>query len=123
VQTSSPEYAAQVQAQAQEHLERVHGIRVTTRDILAPLVADLDGAEIHIVLRAGDAPRSGHLDMDRWFSDYGACDEAYLLHWYRTGERREFRSFWRDDAPPAQPKPVPPFTPEKRRFRLDDVVI
>jgi hypothetical protein len=47
--------------------------------------------------------RAGILDMDQWFSDYGACDEAYLLHWYRTGERREFRSFWLDDAPLVKP--------------------
>jgi len=67
--------------------------------------------------------RTGITDIDQWFSDYAACDEAYLLHYYRTGERREFRSFWLDNAPPVQPKPVPPFTPTRRRFRLDGVVI
>jgi hypothetical protein len=32
----------------QEHLERFYGIRVVIRDIPAPLIGDLDGAEIHI---------------------------------------------------------------------------
>ena len=65
----------------------------------------------------------GITDIDQWFSDYAACDEAYLLHYYRTGEKGEFRSFWRDKVPRVQPKPVPPFTPVKRRFRLEGVVI
>ena len=65
----------------------------------------------------------GITDIDQWFSDYAACDEAYLLHYYRTGEKREFRTFWRDKVPRVQPKPVPPFTPVKRRFRMKGVVI
>ena len=65
----------------------------------------------------------GITSVDEWFSSYSACDQAYLLHFYRTGERRDFRSFRRDDAPPLQPKPIPPFTPTKRVFRLDGVVI
>ena len=59
----------------------------------------------------------------QWFSDYSACDQAYLLHFYRTGEKRDFRSFWRDNAPRIEPKPIPFFTPTKRVFRLDGVVI
>jgi hypothetical protein len=60
---------------------------------------------------------------DQWFCDYTACDMAYLLQYYRTGEKREFRSFWRDNAPLVQPRPVPPFTPTERTFRLDGIVI
>jgi hypothetical protein len=67
--------------------------------------------------------RTGILDIDQWFSDYSACDGAYLLHYYRTGEKRDFRSFWLDNVPLVQPKPAPPFTPTRRRFRLDGVVI
>jgi hypothetical protein len=175
VRKSFAEYAEQVR----QHLEIAYGIRVVARDIPAPLLADLDGSEIHIdpavspeqrlfllahlfghtvqwnaqpgafelgqryrpPVDEDDIPaiigyereaasyglellhRAGILDMDRWFSDYGACDGAYLLHWYRTGEGREFRSFWLDDAPLVKPKPVPPFSPIKRRFRLDGVVI
>ena len=66
---------------------------------------------------------AGIWDIDQWFSDYAACDEAYLLHYYRTGTKGEFRSFWRDNVPQVQAKPVPPFTPTKRRFRMEGVVI
>lgn len=62
-------------------------------------------------------------DADRWFSAFSACDQAYLLHFYRTGEKREFQTFWRDDVPAVQPKPAPRFTPTRRRFRMDGVVI
>ena len=35
----------------------------------------------------------GITDIDAWFSGYTACDQAYLLHFYRTGEKRDFRNF------------------------------
>lgn len=164
---------------AQGCLERTYGIRVVIRGILAPLIGDLDGAEIHIdpacspeqrlflaahlfghtaqwnldprafelgnryspPVEESDIPaildyereaaayalymlhQIGVRDIDSWFSDYAACDEAYLLHYYCTGEKREFRTFWHDNVPLIQPKPVPPFTPTRRRFRLDGVVI
>ncbi|HEY2016522.1 MAG TPA: hypothetical protein VGH38_23625 [Bryobacteraceae bacterium] len=66
---------------------------------------------------------AGISDVDGWFCDYTACDQAYLLHYYRTGEKRDFRSFWRDDAPLIEPRAVPPFTPTRRVFRLEGVVI
>jgi len=62
-------------------------------------------------------------DIDRWFCDYTACDMAYLLHYYRTGEKRPFQSFWRDGTPPIEPKAIPRFVPAKRVFRLDGIVI
>jgi hypothetical protein len=65
----------------------------------------------------------GITSMDQWFSDYTACDQAYLLHYYRTGEKRDFRTFWPDHAPAIQPKPLPRFTPSRRKFRMDGVVI
>jgi hypothetical protein len=49
---------------------------------------------------------TGICDVDSWFSAYTACDQAYLLHFYRTGEKREFRSSWQSDAPLVQPKAV-----------------
>ncbi len=61
--------------------------------------------------------------VDQWLSDYTACDMAYLRHYYRTGEKREFSSFWQDDTPRIQPQPVPPFTPTKRSLRCDGIVI
>jgi hypothetical protein len=62
-------------------------------------------------------------EIDAWFSNYTACDQAYLLHFYRTGMKRDFQEFWRDDAPLILPKPIPPFVPTKRAFRMDGIVI
>jgi hypothetical protein len=65
----------------------------------------------------------GIMEIDQWFCDYTACDQAYLLHFYRTGERRNFRSFSTGSAPLLQPQPIPPFTPTRRTFRMDGIVI
>src|SRR5262245_26351730 len=43
---------------------------------------------------------------DQWLSDYTACDMAYLEHYYRTGEKREFTSFWRAGTPLIDPRAV-----------------
>jgi hypothetical protein len=61
--------------------------------------------------------------IDHWMSDYTACDRAYLMHFYRTGQKRDFAMFWQDGASRIRPRPIPPFTPRKRVFRLDGVVI
>jgi hypothetical protein len=62
-------------------------------------------------------------DADEWFSAYSACDQAYLLHYYRTGEKGTFRDFWPETAPRLEPKQVPAFTPSRRTFRMDGIVI
>jgi hypothetical protein len=62
-------------------------------------------------------------DLDCWFSNYTACDQAYLLHYYRTGEKRDFRTFWTGNAPLIKPLPIPRFTPKRRSFRMDGIVI
>jgi hypothetical protein len=61
--------------------------------------------------------------IDDWFSKYSACDQAYLMDFYRKGEKHDFRVFWPETAPCLQPKAVPPFTPTRRTFRMDGVVI
>jgi hypothetical protein len=66
---------------------------------------------------------AGITDVDEWLSRYTACDQAYLLHYYRAGEKRNFCTFWRDDVPRVWPKAIPPFTPTKRVFRMDGIVI
>jgi hypothetical protein len=65
----------------------------------------------------------GITDIDQWFSNYTAADQAYLLHFYRTGDKGEFKNFWRDNAPLLGPKAIPQFKPKKRVFRMDGVVI
>jgi hypothetical protein len=62
-------------------------------------------------------------EVDQWFTDYAACDAAYLRHYYVTAEKREFLSFWKDGTARLQAQPVPPFTPANRAFRSDGVVI
>lgn len=62
-------------------------------------------------------------DIDSWFSAYTACDQAYLLHYYRTGGKRDFRAFWPDKAHLLERKPIPKFIPAKRAFRMDGIVI
>jgi hypothetical protein len=65
----------------------------------------------------------GITELDDWFSRYSACDQAYLLHYYCTGQKADFWSFWQDKVIPIPAKPVPSFTPVRRRFRLNGVVI
>jgi hypothetical protein len=60
---------------------------------------------------------------DQWLSDYAACDNAYLRHFYETGEKKDFLSFWRDGTPLIQAQSVPPFVPKQRVFRSDGIVI
>ena len=65
----------------------------------------------------------GITSADQWLSDYTACDMAYLEHYYRTGLTMSFRTFWRDNTSLIQPRAVPPFTPARRVFRRDGIVI
>jgi hypothetical protein len=65
----------------------------------------------------------GITGIDQWFSNYTACDQAYLLHFYRTGIKQDFQTFWSDHAPLIPPKSIPPFTPTRRAFRMDGIVI
>jgi hypothetical protein len=46
-----------------------------------------------------------------------------LLHYYRTGITQDFRSFWPNNAKLVEPRPIPPFTPTRRTFRVDGIVI
>jgi hypothetical protein len=61
--------------------------------------------------------------VDQWYSDYTACDAAYLRHYYRVGTKKEFVSFWSDNTPLLEPKPVPPFTPARQTSHLGGIVI
>jgi hypothetical protein len=65
---------------------------------------------------------AGVNDLDQWLSDFAACDIAYLLHFYRTGEKREFRSFWRDGCPLLTALEIPAFQPTKWVTRSGTVI-
>ncbi len=66
---------------------------------------------------------AGVSDCGQWLADFTACDMAYLAHYYRTGEQRGFSEFWRSGQPLLEPRPAPPFTPTKKVFRIDGIVI
>lgn len=65
---------------------------------------------------------AGVHDLDQWLANFAACDIAYLLHFYRTGEKRPFRSFWLDDAPILTPLEIPTFHPTKWVARSGTVI-
>jgi hypothetical protein len=65
----------------------------------------------------------GIMDIDQWLSDYTACDMAYLSYFYRTGEKREFSTFWSDGTPCIEHRPIPSFTPTPQARRSDGIVI
>jgi hypothetical protein len=62
-------------------------------------------------------------DLDQWVADFAACDWAYLSHFYTTGEKSAFRSFWREAQPLVPPLGIPQFQPARWRSRADGVVI
>ena len=66
---------------------------------------------------------TGITSADQWFADYAACDAAYLRHYYVTGEKREFLSFWQEGAALIDAVPVPPFAAIGRSLRSDGIVI
>lgn len=66
---------------------------------------------------------AGLFDFDAWLSDYSACDFAYLVHFYKTGQKPPFKSFWRDGAPPLLPKAIPDFQPQKWVSRWEGIVV
>jgi hypothetical protein len=66
---------------------------------------------------------TGIHDLDGWISDFAACDLAYLEHYYRTGEKRHYRTFWRDDQPLMTPLPIPEFEPTRWMSRWQGTVV
>ena len=61
-------------------------------------------------------------DLDQWLANFAACDIAYLMHFYRTGEKRPFRSFWSDSASALTPLTIPAFRPTKWISRSGTVI-
>jgi len=66
---------------------------------------------------------AGIRDLDQWVSDFAACDTAYLMHFYKTGEKRAFRSFWQDQARLLEPLAIPKFQPTRWISRYDGTVV
>ncbi|MGV3622007.1 MAG: hypothetical protein ACO1OB_14390 [Archangium sp.] len=66
---------------------------------------------------------AGVTDLDQWLSDYSACDFRYLAHFYRTGEKPPFKTFWREESPMLQPLEIPHFTPTRWVSRWEGIVV
>ncbi|MDB4962989.1 MAG: hypothetical protein JWP01_2988 [Myxococcales bacterium] len=66
---------------------------------------------------------AGVHDLDQWVADFAACDTAYLMHFYKTGEKRPFREFWKDGSPILAPKRIPEFQPTQWLSRYDGTVV
>ena len=66
---------------------------------------------------------AGVYDLDQWLSDFSACDIAYLMHFYRTGEKRAVTSFWADGTPVLAPTAIPDFHPARWLSRFDGTVL
>lgn len=66
---------------------------------------------------------AGVHDLDQWVADFAACDTAYLMHFYKTGEKRPFREFWKDGSPILAPLAIPEFHPTQWLSRYDGTVV
>lgn len=66
---------------------------------------------------------AGVTDLDQWLSDFSACDLRYLIHFYKTGEKKPFRSFWQDETERMTPLAIPEFTPTKWINRWAGIVV
>jgi hypothetical protein len=62
-------------------------------------------------------------DLDQWLSDFAGCDADYLMYYYRTGNKRPFRSFWRHGRALLKPLAIPVFSPTAWISRLDGIVV
>jgi hypothetical protein len=66
---------------------------------------------------------AGVTDLDQWVADFAACDFAYLRHFYKTGQKRPFREFWKDSQPKLEPLAIPEFQPHRWISRWEGIVV
>lgn len=62
-------------------------------------------------------------ELDQWLTDFTAADIAYLMHYYRTGEKLEMAAVWKAGQPPIVPRPIPHFQPRRWVARSEGVVV
>ena len=94
-------------------------VREPSDELLASLARyEVDAARYSLQL----FHEAGVRDLDEWLANFAACDIAYLMHFYRTGEKRAFRSFWVDGAPGLTPLAIPEFQPAKWVARSGTVI-
>jgi hypothetical protein len=94
-------------------------VRDASDELLAALAKYEEDAARYSLQLFHDA---GVRDLDQWLANFAACDIAYLLHFYRTGEKRAFRAFWRENTPLLTPLEIPVFHPTKWVARSGTVI-
>lgn len=94
-------------------------VREPTDELLAALARYEEDAARYSLRLFREA---GVDDLDQWLANFAACDIAYLLHFYRTGEKRPFRDFWVEGAPALTPLEIPAFRPTKWIARSGTVI-
>jgi hypothetical protein len=111
VQWSQSEYARRIGYDVQEN---------PTEEKLAELEAyEREACQLSLRL----FHEAGIHDLDQWVADFAACDFAYLRHFYRTGNKAEFRSFWKEGQPLLTPVPIPEFHPTRWISRWQGIVV
>jgi hypothetical protein len=61
---------------------------------------------------------AGITDLDRWITDWWEADWRYLSHYYRTGEKPDFRAqFQLNCGELLTAEPIPPFQPRRWQAR------
>lgn len=65
---------------------------------------------------------AGVTGLDQWLAQMTAADIAYLLHFYRTGEKLH-QTIGATDVQPLAPRPIPSFLPQRWVARNAGVVI
>ena len=94
-------------------------VREPSDELLASLARyEVDAARYSLQL----FHEAGVRDLDQWLADFAACDIAYLMHFYRTGEKKPFRSFWNESAQGLTPLAIPDFRPTKWISRSGTVI-
>ena len=94
-------------------------VRDASDELLASLARyEVDAARYSLQL----FHEAGVRDLDQWLANFAACDIAYLMHFYRTGEKRPFRSFWKDGSVPLTPLEIPAFHPTRWVTRSGTVI-
>lgn len=56
---------------------------------------------------------AGVRHLDGWASDWWRADFEYLVHFYRTGEKKDVRGLLKRGGEALAPLPIPHFTPTK----------
>lgn len=61
--------------------------------------------------------------LDEWFTLHSRCDLAYLDHYYHTGEQKQLKDFWKDEAEPLKEVQLPIVNNFRKRVKVQSGVV